>query len=402
MLKNFSRSTGRPGFTVIELLVVIGLILLLIGILVPVVSKVRRAGYVADTQQELSQLSTAIQSYYSDFHSYPGPFSNDQIEGTAAGFKMEIYTQPAGPNTTFYSTNWNVWNGTQFTSTNNVTGSENLVLGLLGGLRINPDGNPAFAPQEVGLGPLSLNTANPRRYSPFISMSYLVWCVANTHPVQTQLAPTDQAVLLNATAGNPGPLTNFTDQTDVTHANDSPIPEFVDRFPNPMPILYLRARSGAKGVISDGVIPDAGTGAIAHYQYDIREIAGYTNTGIGLAAGKVHDLIAKPASTGGGFNFVYQNSNSPPPNLLFDPARAGDLGPRNPPTGPTYNPLAPIPDAGAYFINHTITPSDMSGDAGCNYTGRPRSADQFILISAGLDGIYGTADDITSFGDVVP
>jgi hypothetical protein len=32
----------------------------------------------------------------------------------------------------------------------------------------------------------------------------------------------------------------------------------------------------------------------------------------------------------------------------------------------------------------------------------PRKKDAFILISAGLDRVYGTADDITSFGSVLP
>jgi hypothetical protein len=33
-------------------------------------------------------------------------------------------------------------------------------------------------------------------------------------------------------------------------------------------------------------------------------------------------------------------------------------------------------------------------------TGTPRAKDGYILISAGADGMYGTLDDITSFGDV--
>jgi hypothetical protein len=57
-------------------------------------------------------------------------------------------------------------------------------------------------------------------------------------------------------------------------------------------------------------------------------------------------------------------------------------------------------NAGPYFANGSIPPTNTTNDATVNYSGRPRAVDQFILISAGPDGIYGTADDITSFGDV--
>jgi hypothetical protein len=76
------------------------------------------------------------------------------------------------------------------------------------------------------------------------------------------------------------------------------------------------------------------------------------------------------------------------------------------------NPLAPTAtdvsqiDAGPYFNNPTVIANVPSGDKTpdltWNFSGRPRMVDQFILISAGSDGIYGTADDITNFGDVIP
>ena len=33
---------------------------------------------------------------------------------------------------------------------------------------------------------------------------------------------------------------------------------------------------------------------------------------------------------------------------------------------------------------------------------QPRQKDSYILISPGADRVYGTADDITNFGDVLP
>ncbi|MGD0389434.1 MAG: hypothetical protein ABSC42_10820 [Tepidisphaeraceae bacterium] len=78
-------------------------------------------------------------------------------------------------------------------------------------------------------------------------------------------------------------------------------------------------------------------------------------------------------------------------------------GPPNPNPGATQTittNTSSIGDAFSYFINTAIPPTDTSSTAAIDNTGRPRAVDQFILISAGPDGIYGTSDDITSFGDV--
>jgi hypothetical protein len=189
-------------------------------------------------------------------------------------------------------------------------------------------------------------------------------------------------------------LTPFTDPAG-TPSNDSPIPEFVDRYPSPgpLPILYLRARIGAKGIVSDGTsnVVDPTTSANALYQYDVREIAAYTvpspsspkgTTGIGLAMTKQHFLqdVAKP-----GILNPSPPPGSPPPGYYT----LKDFVPNQ-----LYN------DAGPYFLNSSIPPTNTSTDQQANYTGRPRAVDTFILISAGPDGIYGTTDDITSFGDV--
>ncbi len=81
------------------------------------------------------------------------------------------------------------------------------------------------------------------------------------------------------------------------------------------------------------------------------------------------------------------------------------MWPPNPPVAKSGVANIPPPgttvlDAFAYFANKATTPTNVTSGDYINNTARPRSADQFILISAGPDGIYGTADDITSFGDV--
>jgi prepilin-type N-terminal cleavage/methylation domain-containing protein len=418
-LPRFSRSylPLRRGFTLIELMVTIGLILVLLGILLPVVRKVRTSGNIASTQNVLSQLTTAINQYYADFHSYPGPFTNDQIEGntylnpTLQTNTVETYDPVAGYGT---PVKMNILAAGLFTSAQNITSSENLVLGLLGGLRLNSTAganlnDPVFSPSEVGQGPLSLNPANPRRYGAYLSStSMLLWC-SNVG---------GQAIQSSQMPGSIATLTNFTDQSGVAQASDCMIPEFVDTFPNPMPILYLRARTGAKGIISDGVMKDfINTANVAEYQYDLRQISAYTcpnanatgaaaNLSIGLpivplsspwtgGPHAMHDLI--PINTTGSVSPpnlppATAVSSSVPPAIQFGISQSN--------FGQITKSGTNQPDTGWYFNNPSVTPSNVSSDASYNYYGRPRSVDQFILISAGPDGIYGTTDDITSFGDV--
>ncbi|MGD0461949.1 MAG: hypothetical protein ABSB74_05635 [Tepidisphaeraceae bacterium] len=387
---------GRSAFTIVELLVVIGIIVVLMGILFPVISRIRRAAQVADTQNELSQIANACNAYYSTFNAYPGPLSNDYIEGVTQGstpalpalHPLELYTSGV------YSSAVNY----------NITGTENLVLGLMGGLRLNTASGQtdnsatpptpyvsALAATEVGLGPLNLNPNFPGRTPSFFpnGTTYLMWCerLAGRGMSPAFQTTTYQAANAAGVALVPAP---FVDAVG-TQTQGSPIPEFVDRFPTPgpLPILYLRARTGAKGVVSNGVITDP-TNAVALYQYDVRDIVAYT-----------HPNPTSGNSIGlGSYNHAPLQHNLQdihPPGTAASAAILKTAGP--PPVYYTIKDFTPY-NAGAYFFNSAIPPTDTSSDNNCNYSGRPRAVDQFILISAGPDGIYGTADDITSFGDV--
>ena len=58
-------------------------------------------------------------------------------------------------------------------------------------------------------------------------------------------------------------------------------------------------------------------------------------------------------------------------------------------------------DGFAYLSNPSVPPTDTSTPAARNATGTPRNKDRYILISAGVDRVFGTADDITNAGSVV-
>jgi prepilin-type N-terminal cleavage/methylation domain-containing protein len=63
----------RPrAFTLIELLVVVGIIAILIGILVPVVSRVRESGRRTLCASQLRQIGIGLHRYFNDFNALPG------------------------------------------------------------------------------------------------------------------------------------------------------------------------------------------------------------------------------------------------------------------------------------------------------------------------------------------
>ena len=324
-------AAGPAGFTLIELLVAIGIITVLIGILVPVVARVRITAQEASTKNFLNQLEAACEAYQLNFSAYPGPLANDQLGPMPTGAALPVVNLSSGS----YDT----------TALSNVTGSENLVLGVLGGLKYNSAANGGaiqYDPSFVGTGPSSLNSRNPKRYQAYVDGSkYLSWRTDN-----------------NMKTGR---------FSDGTMAKDSIIPEFVDQFTDPLPILYLRARIGADGNTVNGKVTNSPTDnpvvtvGIANGnpppdpQYDLNQIVGYTLPGIG---------IGRKYPTGGLTEVTSTN--------------------------PTLPNAPPYPDAYAYFLNPQSTANQPAA----------RQKDGYILISAGRDRVYGTADDITNFGSV--
>jgi prepilin-type N-terminal cleavage/methylation domain-containing protein len=66
------RLCARRGFTLIEMIVVIAILLLLMGLLIPVLSRARAEGRRAACKSNLSQLAKAIHMYVTDHQStYP-------------------------------------------------------------------------------------------------------------------------------------------------------------------------------------------------------------------------------------------------------------------------------------------------------------------------------------------
>jgi prepilin-type N-terminal cleavage/methylation domain-containing protein len=347
------------GFTLIELLVTIAIIVILISILIPTVTKVRTSAYEASTKNEISIISNACYRYHDDFKAFPGPFSNDDVFNPAS-------LTPA------------LVNGVR------ITMAENLYVGLAGGLSI-PQNFGVLPPQNwvftfgltdaanVGNGPLSFNPANPKRYPAYMSVTF----VAGGYSSHSLDPVTGQPARFVDDAGN--------------SANDSPLPEFVDQFPSPLPILYLRARTGAQGIISSGNTAsnpppsNDANGPPYNYQYDIRQITPYTASSNPLPIG----IPQTPTHT----HYLSDTGETNAVPLPFYTSSGYSL---KDPTGALYN-----PNGAQFFMSQSIPPTDLSNGApGFNATGTPRGKDGFILISAGRNRIYGDYNNILNLGDV--
>src|SRR5207248_8255748 len=92
------RRRSRRGFTLTEVLLVVGLIALLMSILIPVVAGVRRRGFEMRTRSLVQKIQSACQVYYADWHAYPGLLPDSELYGSGGG----------------------IFQGTQVTSTENL------------------------------------------------------------------------------------------------------------------------------------------------------------------------------------------------------------------------------------------------------------------------------------------
>ena len=199
---------------------------------------------------------------------------------------------------------------------------------------------------------ISMNAAQPKKFEPYLSL-------------------------------DPAAVSTGQYSDGAGSADDSLIPEFLDKFSSPMPILYMRAHVGTTGVVRTM----CRKGPRTNDQYALSDIYPYTHGSTGsIGEGKTFHIGD------------YRNFTAATPSTGYLPHGLQTVDPSQKLDKSSAYPYDLFP----YLQSPTVLPTDTSTPAQINATSTARSKDTYILISAGPDRVYGTADDICSFGTVAP
>lgn len=108
----------RPAFTLVELLVVVGIIGLLIGLLLPALGKVIQRAKSTQTLGTMQEFAKACDAYFQEFGEYPAAIPNDVL---------------------YFGVTDNVSDPVSAQQLPRITQAENALLALMGGYRVSTD-----------------------------------------------------------------------------------------------------------------------------------------------------------------------------------------------------------------------------------------------------------------------
>lgn len=91
-------STGRTGFTLVELLTVVAIILVLAGLLIGVAGNASYKSSFARAQTEVKAMETALESYKADNGAYPRPAT---VGSSSDALNAQSDNDPGGGNATY-------------------------------------------------------------------------------------------------------------------------------------------------------------------------------------------------------------------------------------------------------------------------------------------------------------
>jgi type II secretory pathway pseudopilin PulG len=340
------RQNGRlaaGGFSLIELIVVVGIIVLLMAILLPALAAAKKQSYITSTGAELGAIRSGCEQYYTSFGSYPGVFPEAAIASSSSA----------------------------------LSGTQNLVISLMGGLSTSsgtqiPPGTitsatPAYNNTSVfvltpGAGPTDLP-------APSASKQYLPFYTAR---------------------GDVVPASGIT----TAPAADLAFPTIVDHFPDALPILYYRRTTG---VSAPAVSETAGSPASCFYR---KCNAMYTDTTTlkstsGLVFNQKTGPSVAPLSISGTDPTGTLAALSCGVSSAWNSSQSFAVGNKTGSSGWIYQAIAantnsqPTQSGGASTNGNWQTSSAASGAV-------PGGA--FVLISAGPSRLYGNSDSIVALG----
>lgn len=337
----------QPAFTLVELMVVVGIIGLLIAILVPGIGAVQSRAKATATKALFSSLDTGITQYQAEegLGGVIPPSASDNPSQGMDFSKIDFSLQNPG--------GLAPWNG--FTDEIAPICGANLLVYALAGLDLSgtagfkdvPDSTESSTSPNVGrwwddvgesyaLDDTTFEPVKPR-FNVFVSQSAL-------DQVNTIKKLADIGSIVE-------PVDGFEFDLELTEQ-----PFFTDAWDRP--VLYYRARSSARSMISD---PSAVNPTVGFYDQRDNQVftgsdVGSFVVGVGLdfGAGTEHKI---KTVNGGGL----------PPTIAPD----NDIE---------------IGTFASFIHDENVTSKDV-----------PVNRETYLLISAGQDALYGTADDITNW-----
>jgi len=330
----------------VELMVVIGIIGLLVALVLPAVGAARRAARAATTAAMISVLETGAEAFRAD--SQVGgslPPSNTPLSTPSRYQYGEIRSPHTGK-------------AIEATARTQIPGASLLVWALAGADLM---GTPGFRSID---GSASWADATGNDYDDDAEGPRLYLLDGNNRPAVTRSGPYVDTSKMRFPTWKPTEAKWFFPDLRTSQGLDSLC--FLDSFGQP--IVYYRANPSAINPWSDS----AGDGSRAGV-YNIDDNACITG-------GTVEEVPSRAGFTNPGIDLL---SNGDGGALL------------NSPYGSFYH----------YLPGPNGSPDDLSArslayltrDPSAVATPRPHRPDSFILISAGPDGIFGSADDIANF-----
>ena len=335
------------GFTLLELLTTLIIILVLVGILIPTVKKMREKAQEASVKAQISSLDSAINRYQQDFSAFPGPLPRQLLYPTVDRHAVQPTTSPA-------TTPLAEHHRRRKTSCSACSAGS------------QPRHGPAashFDKSLIGRGPRSLNPANPKAYTAYID---------GVLPVGRELPGRRRRGERLADPGNPRPL---------HQPAADPLP------PRPGRRAAAWSRSKAHDSANSRVVSvPAGTPDAVRPPRDPRLHGDHRRQ-------RQHRRRQDDQR-----ERLQERHATPSPATRCRTALQTVTRPRRW-TRATRRTTRTRTTRSRTSSNPSIPPTDTTTRRRQNATGTPRNKDRYILISAGVDRVYGTADDITNAGE---